>query len=153
MPPKSELKLKFKIGHCNGSMSMKIFINDQLTGDYSQFDDDYITVKQMIDWPCVVKIVITNKNNLYDTQVDSHGKVIADKYIELKEIMIDRMLATQSVINAICLNTIDDIINSLYWGFNGTVYIKLDQPDSFEWHLKNLAQAPTAARTITSDRI
>jgi hypothetical protein len=153
MPTKSELELKFKIGHNNGSMHMQIFINDQLKGDYNQFNSDHATFKQMIDWPSVVKIVLTNKNNLYDTKVDSYGKVIADKYIELKEIIVDRIPATQSVIADIRLITIDNVINSSYWGFNGTVCINLDHSDSFEWHLKNLAQDSGTAYTITYDRV
>jgi uncharacterized pyridoxamine 5'-phosphate oxidase family protein len=153
MPTQSELELKFKIGHNNGTMDMQIFVNDQLKCSYIQSDNDHVTFKQLVDWPSVVKIVLTNKNNLHDTSVDNHGKVIADKYIELKEIVVDRMPANQTVINSICLNTTDSIINSCYWGFNGVVYIQLDQHDSFEWHLKNLAQGPNAARAITSDRI
>ena len=134
-------------------MHMQIFINDQLKGDYNQFDGDHATFKQMIDWPSVVKIVLTNKNNLCDTEVDSHGKVIADKYIELKEIIVDRIPVNQSVISAIRLTTTDTVINSSYWGFNGTVCINLDQTDSFEWHLRNLTQALGTDYTITYDRV
>jgi hypothetical protein len=131
----SDLELEFNIGHCNGTMSMEIFANDTLVSSYSLFDTDRFVFKHCIDWPTTLKIVLSNKNLLHDTTVNSDGKIIADKYIQLIRIVVDRIEASVEHMNSIVLNTDDNKITATYWGFNGYVELNLTQENSFMWHL------------------
>lgn len=131
----SDLELEFKIGHCNGTMGMEIFANNTMVSSYSVFDTDRFVFKHRINWPTTLKIVLSNKNLLHDTTVDSDGKIIADKYIQLTRIMVDRIETTVRHINSIVLNTNDNKITTNYWGYNGYVELNLTQENSFMWHL------------------
>jgi len=131
----TEIELYFKIGNYNGTMRMTIFINDVLIEDYKKFDSEHVVFKHNIPWPSTMKILLTGKNLSCDTKVDPDGKILADKFIELKKILVDRCEATVQYTKSIHLNTKDQSINSVYWGFNGSVTLIFDQDDSFIWHM------------------
>jgi hypothetical protein len=136
MNTKSSIELEFKIGHCNGTMSMQIFVDDAKVADYSAFEQEQLIFKQIIDWPAVIKIVISNKNLSCDTEVDASGRILRDKYIELKKVTVDNLDSSMQFMKTVTLNTDNnESLNTLYWGFNGTVSLKFDQADSFAWHL------------------
>jgi hypothetical protein len=136
MNNQSEIELEFKIGHCNGTMNMQIFVDDMPTADYQGFKTDSLVVKQAVNWPAIMKIVVSNKNLSCDTKVDNNGTILEDKFIELTKIIVDRVDASTNYIKSIVLDTGEDKINSNYWGFNGTVNLCFDQSDSFTWHLQ-----------------
>jgi hypothetical protein len=131
----SELELEFKIGHCNGTMAMEIFVDNIPVASYSSFTTDRFVFKHRINWPTTLRIVLSNKNPMHDTTVDTNGNITADKYIQLTKILVDRIETTVGHINSVVLNTDENKITTLYWGFNGSVELKLDQADSFVWHL------------------
>jgi hypothetical protein len=131
----STIELHFRIGSYNGTMQMTIFVNDILVQDYKQFDSEYVVFSHDIPWPCNIKILLAGKNLSCDTNVNSDGKIVGDKFVELKKIIVDRCEATMSYMKSIHLDTNDQLINTLYWGFNGTATLNFDQDDSFTWHL------------------
>jgi hypothetical protein len=131
------LQFEFDIGHYNGTMSMQIFDGASMIADYKSFDSTIHTFTHTCQWPTNIKIVLGNKNMSCDTQIDQDGKILADKHVRLKKLVVDRVEATAEFIKTITLETIDDQkIPALYWGFSGEVNINLDQTDSFVWHLK-----------------
>ena len=133
----AQLKFEFGIGHCNGTMNMQIFDRSVKIADYDSFDSSDCTFTYSCQWPTTIKIVIGNKNMSCDTQIDKEGKIVADKHIKLKKIVVDRVEATTEFMKSITLETTDDQkIQALYWGFPGQVNICLDQTDSFAWHMK-----------------
>ena len=131
----SDLDLEFKIGHCNSTMSMEILVDDTPMASYPSFDTNRFVLKHRINWPSTLKIVLSNKNLLHDTMVDADGKIIADKYIQLTRVVVDRIETTVEYINSVVLNTDDNKITTTYWGFNGFVELDFTQENSFMWHL------------------
>jgi hypothetical protein len=131
----SKIELHFRIGSYNGTMQMTIFVNDVLVQDYKEFDSEYVKFSHDIPWPCKIKILLSGKNLLCDTNVNSDGKIVADKFVELKKIIVDRCEVAAPYMKSIQLDTDDQSINTLYWGFNGIVALNFEQDDSFTWHL------------------
>lgn len=133
----AQLKFEFGIGHCNGTMNLKIFDGSVKIADYDSFDSTDHTFTCSCQWPTTIKIVIGNKNMSCDTQIDKEGKIVADKHIKLKKIVVDRVEVPIEFMKSITLETNDNQkIQAVYWGFPGQVNICLDQTDSFAWHLK-----------------
>lgn len=134
----SQVTFKFSIGTYNGSMGMDIFYNDSLLLSKKSFESDTFTFTSTLDLPGTVSMHVYGKNPL-DTLVDDGGNVIADKYIKLEELLIDRVpLHILSLINLPELECQGQLLRTNYWGFNGTVRIKMEHEDSFFWHLKEL---------------
>lgn len=131
----SEIEFQFAVGHCNGSMSLEFLVDDIPVQIYRQIESESLTVRQLVDWPSKITIVVSGKNLSEDTVVDPDGKILKDKYIELKAVKVDRVDLGFDIAKKIILDTGDTKINSQYWGFNGKVHLHFDQKDSFLWHL------------------
>jgi hypothetical protein len=80
---------------------------------------------------------------------NKESKIISDKFIKLKKVLVDRLDPGIGFIKSVVLKNKDSQINSNYWGFNGTVDITFDQDNSFLWHLK---QRATATKTGVIDQ-
>ena len=135
---KSHLEFEFTIGRCNGTMHMQVFVDNVMVSDYKEFNDNKFIVKYDITWPAQIKFCLANKNQNQDTTIDANGKIIADKYIKLERITMDRIDVGQAFIYSLILQTQKDNIKTPYWGFNGEVTICFDQDNSFMWHLKQI---------------
>lgn len=144
----SQVTFKFFIGRYNGSMGMDIVYNDSLILSKDSFDTDTFTFSKNLDLPGEVVINIYNKGPV-DTLVDNSGNIIADKYIKLEELIVDRLpIHILSLIHLPEVTAPDgQLIRTNYWGFNGPVRIKLEHTDSFLWHL-----AETKRTTTISDK-
>ena len=127
------VEFEFEIGHYNGTMSLDILANGETILHKDSFDTDRYSFSAHVPWPCHLDLCIDGKNQAVDTQVDANGQVVQDKYIKLAKLQVDRIPV---VLNNIQLHTADQIVNNVYFGFNGTVPIELDGPDSFMWHLR-----------------
>lgn len=135
---KSLLKLTFEIGHLNGlSMSLR-FNNDQ---QYDQFDDKIFYYTTSIHFPTTIVIDVFNKGP-QDTVVDQTGNIIADKYIKLIGIELDGVSADNYYLNEkiVLVKSNNEIVNSSYWGFNGTVTLNFNETNSFYWILHSFNQ-------------
>ena len=99
----------------------------------TNFDSDEFEFSATIRWPGKVTIFVSHKDMMHDTQVDESGKIIADKYIELKELIVDRVPAS---LGKITLQTETEKIKTCYWGFNGRVDLDFTDENSFVWHFK-----------------
>lgn len=134
----SQVTFKFSIGRYNGSMGMDVFYNDSLLLSQNSFNTDTFTFTEKLDLPGTVVINVYGKG-LVDTLVDKNGNVIADKYIKLEELLVDRVpLHILSLINLPELNNNGQLTKTNYWGFNGAVRIELTHADSFLWHLEEV---------------
>lgn len=131
----SQIEFEFRIGHCNGSMDLQILVNEIQVQNFSQIESEFLTFRQIIEWPSTMTIVVDGKNLLTDTVVDQDGKIFKDKFIELTAMKVDKIDLGFDLSKIIVLDTGHTKINSLYWGFNGKVRLCFDQRDSFLWHL------------------
>lgn len=137
MLEQSQILMEFDIGSYNGTMRLEIFVNDNLIEVHDQFLSDRFTTNLQISWPSTLRLVLSNKNKM-DTQVDNTGKITADKFVQLKRILVDRIEPADDFYQSLVLHTKRQQIRSNYWGFNGWVELNFDQSNSFMWHLQQL---------------
>lgn len=134
----SQITFKFSIGLYNGSMGMTIRCNNKVLLSKSSFETDSFVFTDNVELPAEITIDLYGKNS-GDTSIDSDGNIVADKYIKLQELSIDRV--PLHILSLIHLVEIDHDVQTgvtNYWGFNGQAKIKIEQPDSFLWHLSEL---------------
>jgi len=130
------VKFDFEIGHYNGTMSLDIVVNGRNILHKGSFESDRYSFATEVEWPCLVELQVSGKNQNQDTLVDESGQVVKDKYIKLLNLQVGGI---ESRLNNITLQTDTTELTNTYFGFNGTVPINFDGPDSFMWHLKQLA--------------
>jgi hypothetical protein len=130
-----KLIIDFHIGHYNGTMGMKIHVNDTLAFFQQSFDQEKLQFVWDIDMPGRVRIEVFNKQHL-DTLVDDQQKIIRDKYIKIEKISLGGVVINTGILhNMIILQTNNGQLKSSYFGFNGYCDIPFDQKNSFYWHL------------------
>ena len=136
----AHLIFDFTIGHCNGSMSMIILANGEEILNQDKFEQDKFCFEITIPWPSDILIKLYNKGP-NDTEVDPNGNILRDKFIKLEALTVDRMpLHILSLLNLSTIDTGTEQIKTNYWGFNGTVKLNFDAPDTMSWHLDALEQ-------------
>jgi hypothetical protein len=135
MKTSAAITFDFTIGHYNGSMGMRILANEQEIDYNESFEKDSYSFSTSVSWPSIITIEVFGKNQNCDTQVDDQGNILADKFIRLDKLVVDRMDVPLNK-NKIMLDTGTEKTPVVYWGFNGRIIIELDGPDSFLWHLK-----------------
>jgi hypothetical protein len=126
-PHAVELHMVFKIGHCNGSMSLKILHNNTVISDFERIEQNYLTVDTKITLPCTLSFVTDNKNLETDTRLDEHGQIVEDKFIQVTDIRLGRYP----------VNLEKSFDGQLYWWLPGTVNLHFDESNFLLWHLKN----------------
>lgn len=133
----TNIKIELEFGLCNGSMNVDIYETDHLISTVNGSNNTSITVNTSINLPCDLKFVLTNKNNKKDTIVDSTGKIIADKFVILKKLVVGRIPVHTTTLFKVCRLTTDcgkDLYNT-FWGFNGIVTIDFNNSNLLLWHM------------------
>lgn len=136
MTTSAEITFNFTIGHYNGTMSMRILEGNQEIDRRESFDSDTYTFTTRVSWPSRIQIEVWGKDLSCDTKVGEDGSILADKFIRLDRLIVDRLDFPLNK-NKIILNTGTDKMPVVYWGFNGHIDLDLNETDSFMWHLKN----------------
>ena len=135
---KSNLRLVFRIGHCQGTMSLLVHANDKLVLDQPAFGVDSFELDIATEFPCRLQFAVGNKGTT-DTQIDSNGTIIADKCIVLEKLLLGQVEIPTHQLQSICQYTTDNGVKyDNYWGSNGEVTIDFDTQSSVEWHLRAL---------------
>jgi len=131
----TELKLVFKCGECNGYMSLECYSNDTLIFD-TEIKNSDLTVTALVDFPFDLKIKVSGKNPNTDTLVED-GKIVKDKYIELKQIYLARYPVNVSVLHRLCQFIPDSkpIEPTTFFYCNGQALLKFQSSDALKWHL------------------
>jgi hypothetical protein len=126
-PHAVEIHMVFKVGHCNGSMSLKILHNNIVISDFERIEQNYLTVDTKITLPCTLSFVTGNKNLETDTRLDENGQIVEDKFIQVTDIRLGRYP----------VNLEKSFDGQLYWWLPGTVNLHFDESNFLLWHLKN----------------
>ena len=124
---KTNLMLVFEYGAYNGKMSMLI--------NGKQHDQTIVNLDLTL--PSKLIIELSNKNYNLDTQMNSQGKILADKYIKLLEMKLGNMPIEPVNLFKICYYETDKSMKfyDTYWGFNGTVTIDFNQKSLIKYLL------------------
>ena len=130
----THITFKFTIGQYFGSMGMVILVNNKEILHQDFFDSDVFEISTEMSWPGDIVIKVYSKGPK-DTEVRD-GKITADKYIRLDELIVDKVPVDQDILRElVTLDTSEKLLKELYWGFNGTVTLNFEEADSFIWFL------------------
>lgn len=89
--PTVPLKLKVNTWHCNGAPRLCIKSNGRTVYDQIMpegVSDIDLALTNVFEKECVLEFGMTDKS-VTDTQVDSHGNIVADKRIEFEQLTLD----------------------------------------------------------------
>jgi hypothetical protein len=137
---KTKIKLDLEFGLCNGSMTLEIFQNNLLIEKLENVTDVSKNVYIIVELPCQIKFVLSNKNYNTDTVVDNTGSIVNDKYVILKNMVVETIPVKIDILFNICRyykNHLTPPVNDTYWGFNGNAVIDFDAKNFIEWCLKH----------------
>jgi len=132
---RSHVELSFKFNQVRGEY-MTVRIVDAV-GEIIALPDELeqCTVSTVIDFPGQLIIYLDGKNNNTDTLVNEAGEITQDKYVQLAQVKVDRMIVPDSFLQKWPL--VNDSFTTTYFGFNGTVKLVFNEPNSFYWLTKN----------------
>jgi|TARA_A100001391_G_scaffold94079_2_gene62422 hypothetical protein len=124
-------------GIYNGSMSTKFYANKKLLATINQFYNQHTWLTFHVSMPTTLHIFVDGKDNNVDTKVGDDGKIIADKFIKIENLLIDQKPVSTDALHKICkLQTTDgQIIYTNYVGFNGVLSMDLEYSNSLLAHL------------------
>lgn len=127
---KSNLKFNFTAGFVNGK-GMNLSVNQKIISVSETFIVDID-----VDLPTTIEFKLSGKNP-GDTIVKD-GKIVADKFITLEEIIIDgfKIIPYQLPEKYLILTGNRQTISTNYWGMNGTAKLVIDQDDPALWLLE-----------------
>jgi len=116
----------------DASMQLKI-VNGSEEVEIKNFSNGLNTVLLTVQFPQTVLITVSGKGN-NDTKVDNNGNIIADKYLKLVDVRVDKLSVDPHYLPRFIEIKIEsnEKITTNYFGFNGTVAIDF-APTPFKW--------------------
>lgn len=132
---RSHVELSFKFSQVRGEY-MTVRIVDAV-GEIIAVPDklEQCTVSTVIDFPGQLIIYLDGKNNNTDTLVNEAGEITQDKFVQLTQVNVDRMVVPDNFLQKWPL--VNDSFTTTHFGFNGTVKLQFNEPNSFYWLTKN----------------
>lgn len=126
----SQVQLYFKFGQVRDTyMSMRVNGIDVVPDA-----DEQAMIELWIDFPCELVVELEGKDNNTDTVIDSDGKIIQDKFVQLTQVKVDRMSVGNHFLQK--WPVVNDSFTTTYFGFNGQVRLNFDETTAFHWLLK-----------------
>ena len=132
---RSHIELSFKFSQVRGEY-MTVRIVDAV-GEVIAVPNELeqCTVSTVIDFPGQLIIYLDGKNNNTDTLVNEAGTITQDKFVQLAQVKVDRMGVPDNFLQKWPL--VNDSFTTTHFGFNGTVKLPFNEPNSFYWLTRN----------------
>ena len=137
-----QIKLEIDASEYNGFLNLEVFDKNKKLSVIPKFVTGYNSLNLEVSIPNTLYFNLSGKNHKRDTLIDSNtNKIIKDKSLQIIGMSIDgKPLNKNRVAKMFYLKTEENkLINSAYWGFNGSVELALNCKDSLEYHLSNQA--------------
>lgn len=130
----TDLYMQFKFGIYNGSMFMDIYQDQELVKSFSDVNEELVIFEHSLRMGSELNIKLFNKFSR-DTKVED-GKIVADKFIQLKEMRLGKIPILEPILFKICNYHVNDqTMFDTYWAFNGQVSISFAEENFIKWHL------------------
>lgn len=128
---KVRIELELEVGRCNGSMTVTISDSKTIIATMADLPQGTIEIPLEIDWPDVLHLQVSGKDQDNDTENDEFGNITANKFVRLVGIRINGMDLIERCLYDICTWTTDDHHSSqeTFWDSNGTAQIKFVYQD------------------------
>ena len=130
----TDFYMRFKFGISNGSMTMDIYQDKELVKSFSNVNEELVIFEHPIRMGSQLNINLSNKFGR-DTVVQD-GKIVADKFVQLKEMRLGKIPISETILFKICkYHANNQTTIDTYWAFNGQVSISFTQESFIKWHL------------------
>jgi hypothetical protein len=88
--------------------------------------------------PGQVKLIFSGKNNSRDTKINEQGQIIADMYIKILAIRVDKMLLSDWIMHKklTLIKPDGQTLITSYIGFNGEMIIDMPESNAFAQYQK-----------------
>lgn len=130
----TDLYMQFKFGIYNGSMTMNIYQDQELVKSFSDVNEELVIFEHSLRMGSELNIKLSNKFSR-DTKVED-GKIVADKFVQLKEMRLGKIPILETILFKICnYHANNQTIIDTYWAFNGQVSISFAEENFIKWHL------------------
>jgi hypothetical protein len=131
---RSQIELTFKFGQVREEY-MTVRIVDSVGEKIAVPDiSNQCVISTVVDFPGELTIYLDGKNNAIDTLVNDAGVITQDKFVQLTQVKLDRMLVPDYFLQKWPL--VNDSFITTYFGFNGTVKLQFNELNSFYWLMK-----------------
>lgn len=137
----SFVDLDFELGFVQGrTMDMEVHVNGYQVYSGTNIYQKQLRLEFSMALPGLIEIKLSGKNE-FDTEIDDRGNIVADKYIKLRRLIVDKMpVKTWLLENKLVVIETDNNIfkTTNYFGYNGTAIINIKQDNSLDFHLAQL---------------
>lgn len=130
------INLKLQVGSFeNKTMGLSVINGTEIIFQNPMLSTGINEIKFKIDLPVELKFVTSNRNK-NDTKVDANGKIIEDKFINLKNFILDDFYVPDYKISKEYLYIQGDReSNNVFWNRNSTIIFSIDKEDPILWWL------------------
>lgn len=130
----SNFIINLAVGKFQGSsMSLKVTANNLEIYNNPDPKEDHIKLDFNCNLPVQIKFIVDNKQN-FDTQVDEQGNIVEDKYIQVQQLIIDRMPVDPWILESRLFHFSTGQTTN-YFGTNGVATLDILDLDSFGFFL------------------
>lgn len=139
---RDNLTLKIKSGQVNGQ-GMNLCISNQqkhVLYDQKNILSGEFTIELDVDFPLTLVFDISGRGN-NDTQVDSQGNIVADKFLSLEWFeLVDKRISTYQLSQYILSYQAIGKLNggpAFYWNCNGQAMLTISSDDPLVWLIQH----------------
>ena len=122
----SEIEIQFYFAELNNE-TMSVRIEHNNISHVISNQSELVTYKSELNLPTKLTIDIFGKNMDTDTIVDGNGKIIKDKHVAIKKVLLDGIPLSPRVLYKFFTSQCD----YTYIGFNSSICVNLDKANIF----------------------
>lgn len=134
-------KLSLSIGQYKGSsMSLCVSANGKTIFDVDSTDKTKLDIEFECDLPTEIIFDVGNKGPM-DTLVDSNGKIIQDKFVQVDNVIVDRLPVKKWILESRLFEftpTTGATLQTNCFSYNGRAVLSLPEKTSFDFMLRLL---------------
>ena len=129
----SMIEFQFEFTDCNG----KLKLLDEDGNTLLPNEDGHLLVHKQIDWPSEITFRIVGKDK-FGTKIDNNGNISKDRAIKLTQLKVDGLMPDNNFLKRWPILFVGEtrgnqIINSDYFGFNGSVTFEFSAKDAIHF--------------------
>jgi hypothetical protein len=129
-----DIDLVFNIERANdSSMAMQIVSGDQVLYSADNFDNGRHLVSLKLNTPGCLDFILSGRQD-QDTVCDTQGNIVENKHICLESLSVNGFGINGHKLDS---TVIASAGHPVFWNYNGTVQLTIDQDDPVIWIINN----------------
>jgi hypothetical protein len=126
------LTIVFEFGEVNNKYMTVFLEHNNKIVSITPSDSSLVEFNKKIELPTQLHLKFKGKNNSNDTIIDDKGNIVKDKHVLIKQILLDNIAVEPLYLTRqLKLQHQNQIVQSNYVGFNGTMSIDLARSNVF----------------------